>query len=210
MKRIIKTVQSSYLHLSNILSSRVEFLSRIIESSFSTRLECLNSTSQFNSTLFQKKFNSTRHFSSRVLDSNLSTRLDAISLERSNSVFSSFARSNLVSHLLERSNSVFSSLTRSNSVFNSLARSNSVSHLLTRSNITSRLLTKSQLILSSFTRNKSHLILSLVWNKKLLVVFFKSFKKNTHQKSSVKILSSLKLLLFLKQINSINLLYNLT
>jgi len=132
------------------------------------------------------------------------------SLERSNSVFSSFARSNLVFHLLERSNSVFSLLTRSNSVLNSLARSNSVSHLLTRSNITSRLLTKSQLILSSFTRNKSHSILSLVWNKKFLVVFFKSFKKNIHQKSSVKILSSLKLLLFFKQINSINLLYNLT
>jgi len=62
------------------LSSRVEFSSRIVESSFSIRLECLNSTSQLNSTLFQKDFNSIRHFSSRVLNSNSSTRLDAISL----------------------------------------------------------------------------------------------------------------------------------
>ncbi len=132
------------------------------------------------------------------------------SFERSNSVFSSLARSNLVSHSLERSNSVFSSLTRSNSVLNSLAKSNSVSHLLTRSNITLHLFTRSQLILSSFTRNKSRSILFLIWNKKLLVIFFKSFKKNTHQKSSVEILSFLELLLFFKQINSINLLYNLT
>ena len=132
------------------------------------------------------------------------------SLERSNSVFSSLARSNLVFHSLERSNSFFSSLTRSNSVLNSLVRSNSVSHLLTRSNIIFRSLTRSQLIFSSFIRNKSYSILSLIWNKKLLIIFFKSFKKNTHQKSNVKILSSLELLLFLKQINSINLLYNLT
>ena len=131
-------------------------------------------------------------------------------LTRSNSALSLLARSNLVFHSLERSNSVFSLLTRSNSVFNSLARSNLVSHLLTRSNITFHSLTKSQLILSLFTKNKSYSILSLVWNKKLLVVFFKSFKKNIHQKSSVKILFSLELLLFLKQINSINLLYNLT
>ncbi len=62
------------------MSSRVEFSSRIVESSFSIRLECLNSTSQLNSTLFQKDFNSIRHFSSRVLNSNSSTRLDAISL----------------------------------------------------------------------------------------------------------------------------------
>ncbi len=69
---------------------------------------------------------------------------------------------------------------------------------------------KSQLILSSFIKNKSRSVLFLVWNKKLLVVFFKSFKKNTHQKSSVEIFSSLELLLFLKQINSIDFLYNLT
>ncbi len=53
MKKIMKTVQSSYLHLSNILSNQVEFLSRVIESSFSTRSECLSSTSQLNSTLFK-------------------------------------------------------------------------------------------------------------------------------------------------------------
>ena len=76
----MKTVQLSYLHLSNILLNRVEFLSRVIESSFSTRLEFSNSTSQFNSTLFQKNFNSIQHFSSQVLDSNSNTRLDAISL----------------------------------------------------------------------------------------------------------------------------------
>jgi len=55
-------------------------LNQVVESSFSTRSEFSNSTSQLDSTLFQKNFNSTRHFSSRVLDSNLSTRLDAISL----------------------------------------------------------------------------------------------------------------------------------
>ncbi len=80
MKKIMKTVQSSYLHLSNILSNQVEFSNRVIESSFSTRFKCLSSTSQFNSTLFQKNVNSTQHFSSRVLDSNSSTRLNAISL----------------------------------------------------------------------------------------------------------------------------------
>ncbi len=80
MKGIMKAVQPSYLHLSNILSSRVKFSNRIIESSFSTQLECLNSTSQFDLTLFQKNFNLTRHFSSRVLDPNSNTRLDAINL----------------------------------------------------------------------------------------------------------------------------------
>jgi len=69
---------------------------------------------------------------------------------------------------------------------------------------------KSQLIFSLFTRNKSHSILSFILNKKFLIVFFKSFKKNTHQKLSVEIFFSLELLLFFKQINSINLLYNLT
>jgi len=44
----------------NILLNRIEFLNQVIESSFSIRLECLNSTSQLNSTLFQKNFNSTR------------------------------------------------------------------------------------------------------------------------------------------------------
>jgi len=62
------------------LSNRVKFSNRIVESSFSTRLECSSSTSQFDSTLFQKNFNSTRHFSNRILDSNSDTRLDAISL----------------------------------------------------------------------------------------------------------------------------------
>ncbi len=80
MKKIMKTVQPSYLHLSNILSNRVEFSNQVIESSFSTRFKCLSSTSQFNSTLFQKNFNSTQHFLSQVLDSNSSTRLNAISL----------------------------------------------------------------------------------------------------------------------------------
>jgi len=42
------------------LSSRVEFSNRVVESSFSTRLECSSSTSQLDSTLFQKDFNSTR------------------------------------------------------------------------------------------------------------------------------------------------------
>ncbi len=60
MKRIMKTVQSSYLHLSNILSNQVEFLSWIIKSSFSTWFKFSNSTSQLNSTLFQKNFNSTQ------------------------------------------------------------------------------------------------------------------------------------------------------
>ncbi len=68
------------------MSSRVEFSSRVVESSFSTWSECSGSTSQFDSTLFQKNFNSTRHFSSWVLDSNSSTRLDAISLEKINAV----------------------------------------------------------------------------------------------------------------------------
>ncbi len=54
--------------------------SRVVKFSFSTRLEFLSSTSQLDSTLFQKNFNLTQHFSSRVLDLNLSTRLDAISL----------------------------------------------------------------------------------------------------------------------------------
>ena len=80
MKKIMKTVQSSYLHLFNILLSWVEFLSRIIESSFSIQFKCLSLTSQFNSTLFQKNLNSTWYFSSRVLNSNLNTRLDVISL----------------------------------------------------------------------------------------------------------------------------------
>ncbi len=80
MKRIMKTVWLSYLHLSNILSNQVEFLSWIIESSFLTQLECLSSTSQLNSTLFQKNFNSNWYFLSRVLNSNSDTQLDAISL----------------------------------------------------------------------------------------------------------------------------------
>ncbi len=77
---MMKTVQSSYLHLFNILSNRVELLSRIVKSSFSIQFEFLSSTSQFDSTLFQKNFNSTQHFSSWVLDSNSSTRLNMISL----------------------------------------------------------------------------------------------------------------------------------
>ncbi len=76
----MKTVRLSYLHLSNILSSRVEFSNRVVKSSFSIWFDLSNSTSQLNSTLFQKNFNSTQHFSSRVLDLNSSTRLDAISL----------------------------------------------------------------------------------------------------------------------------------
>ncbi len=76
----MKTVRPSYLHLSNILSNWVEFSNRVIESSFSIRLEFSNSTSQFDSTLFQKNFNSTRHFSGQVLDLNSSTRLDTINL----------------------------------------------------------------------------------------------------------------------------------
>ncbi len=77
---IIKTVWSSYLHLSNILSNWVKLLSRVVESSFSTRLEFLSSTSQLDSTLFQKNFNSTWYFLSRVLDLNSSTWLDVINL----------------------------------------------------------------------------------------------------------------------------------
>ncbi len=80
MKKIMKIVQSSYLHLFNILSSWIEFLSWIVKSSFSTQLDLLSSTSQLNLTLFQKNFNLTWHFMSWVLDLNLNTRLDAISL----------------------------------------------------------------------------------------------------------------------------------
>jgi len=78
MKKIMKTVQSSYLHLYNILSSWVEFSSRVIESSFSTRLECLSSTSQLNSTLFQKKIqlDSTFFESSTRLELKYSTQRD--------------------------------------------------------------------------------------------------------------------------------------
>ncbi len=59
MKKIMKIVQSSYLHLSNILLSWIKFSSRVIESSFSTWFEFLSSTSQLNLTLFQKNFNLT-------------------------------------------------------------------------------------------------------------------------------------------------------
>ncbi len=75
--------QAIYLYLISCRvksSFRVKLSSRVVESSFSTRLKFLNSTSQFDSTLFQKNFNSTRHFSSRVLNLNSSTQLDAISL----------------------------------------------------------------------------------------------------------------------------------
>ena len=53
MKRIMKTVQSSYLHLFNILSSRVEFSNRVIKSSFSTRLNTFSKKFQLDSTLFK-------------------------------------------------------------------------------------------------------------------------------------------------------------
>ncbi len=49
----MKTVRSSYLHLSNILSGRIEFSSRVIESSFSTRLDTFSKKFQFDSTLFE-------------------------------------------------------------------------------------------------------------------------------------------------------------
>ncbi len=58
----------------------VELSSWIVESNFSIQFEFLSSTSQFNSTLFQKNFNLTWYFLSRVLDLNSNTRLDAISL----------------------------------------------------------------------------------------------------------------------------------
>ncbi len=74
--------------------NRVEFSSWVVELSFSIRLECSDSTSQFNSTLFQKNFNSTQHFLSRVLNSmwsvyfnmktemkNLKTELKSYNLE---------------------------------------------------------------------------------------------------------------------------------
>ena len=77
---MMKTVWLSYLHLSNILLNWIEFLSRVVESSFSIQFELLNSTSQFNSTLFQKNFNSTQHFLSWILDLNSNTWLNAISL----------------------------------------------------------------------------------------------------------------------------------
>ncbi len=80
MKKIMKTVWSSYLHLSNILLSRIEFSSRVVESSFSTRLDLSSSTSQLDLTLFQKNFNLTQHFSSQVLNLYSSTQLNAISL----------------------------------------------------------------------------------------------------------------------------------
>ncbi len=65
MKGIMKAVRPSYLHLSNILSGRIGFSNRIIESSFSTRPECSGSTSQSDSTLFQKNSNPTRRDQSR-------------------------------------------------------------------------------------------------------------------------------------------------
>ncbi len=60
MKGTMKAVRPSYLHLSNILSGRVGFSSRVIGSSFSTRPECSGSTSQPDPTLFQKNSNPTR------------------------------------------------------------------------------------------------------------------------------------------------------
>ncbi len=80
-RRLMKTVQPSYLHLSNILSSWVEFSSQIVESSFSTRFEFSSSTFQLDVTWIQKSFNLTWHFSSWILDSNSSIQLDAISLD---------------------------------------------------------------------------------------------------------------------------------
>ncbi len=53
MKKIMKTVQSSYLHLSNILLNQVEFLSRVIESSFSIQLNTFLKKIQFDLTLFK-------------------------------------------------------------------------------------------------------------------------------------------------------------
>ena len=95
---MIKIVWLSYLHLFNILLNQVEFLSWVVKSSFSTQFKLLSSTSQLNSTLFQKNFNSTQHFLSRVLDLNSSTRLDMISL------FISFFFS-IYLHYLKRSQS---------------------------------------------------------------------------------------------------------
>ena len=63
MKGTMKAVQPSYLHLSNILSGRVGFSGRVIESSFSTRPECSNYR--------VKLLNPTR-----VLGFNFSTRLN--------------------------------------------------------------------------------------------------------------------------------------
>jgi len=109
---MMKIVWLSYLHLSNILLRQVEFLSRVVELSFSTRLEFLSSTSQFDSTLFQKNFNSTQHFSNQVLNLNLNTQLNiinSIQLQIFNDewvsahifVFSDIASSNY--HFLENS-----------------------------------------------------------------------------------------------------------
>ncbi len=77
---MMKTVWSSYLHLSNILLNQIKLLSWIIKSSFSTWFKFLSSTSQLNSTLFQKNFNSTQHFLSWVLNLNSSTWLNVINL----------------------------------------------------------------------------------------------------------------------------------
>ncbi len=60
MKETIKTVRPSFLYLSNILSGRVGFSGRIVESSFSTRSEFSGSTSQPDPSLFPKNSNSTR------------------------------------------------------------------------------------------------------------------------------------------------------
>ena len=56
--------------------NQVEFLNWIVKLSFSIQLKFLNSTSQFNLTLFQKKFNSIWYFSSWVLNLNLSTQFE--------------------------------------------------------------------------------------------------------------------------------------
>jgi hypothetical protein len=49
-EKIMKNVQSSYLQLSNIFSSRVEFLNQVVEFSFTTQLKFSISTFQLNST----------------------------------------------------------------------------------------------------------------------------------------------------------------
>ncbi len=62
--------------------NQIEFLSQVVELSFSTWFKLLSSTSQLNSTFFQKKFNSIWYFLSWILNLNLNTRLNMISLTK--------------------------------------------------------------------------------------------------------------------------------
>jgi hypothetical protein len=58
MKKVMKSVQSSYLQLSNIFSSRVEFSNRVVEAAL--QLDSSSQIQHFNLTQFEFKKISTR------------------------------------------------------------------------------------------------------------------------------------------------------